>query len=178
MNRPQPLPRPRRAGSRPPVERGGKPGCHYRDGVDGADHSGLVWTDHPVDIVDALDLLGSCVRDRGEGHRSRRRGDGVPTATDSIVILALTKAGAPLTALRPLTHTPIADLYASGQHPLPLTLGAVVVFRAAESEDRRGQTWGMSLQAALRAASRFVDLVPDRVVSSAVEAVAASRRGA
>jgi hypothetical protein len=132
-----------------------------------------------IDIVDALDLLDSCVRDHGEGYRSATGPkEAVPTATDSIVTLALSKAGAPLSALSPLAHTPIADLYASGRHPIPLTLGAVVVFRAAESVDRRGQTWAMSLQAALRAASRFVELIPDKVVTSAAEAVAASHRDA
>jgi hypothetical protein len=91
-------------------------------------------------------------------------GDGAfPAATESIVTLALSKAGAPLTAIRPLAHTPVADVYASGRHPLNLTLGAVVVFRAAESMERYGQTWAMSLQAARRAASRFVELIPDRV---------------
>jgi hypothetical protein len=175
MNRPRPLPRPRGAGPRPPVERGG---CSYRNGGSGADHSGLSWKHHVIDIVDALDLLASCVRDRGEGYRSLRPRDELPSATDSIVIDALSKAGAPLTALSPLAHTPIADLYASGRHPVPLTLGAVVVFRAAESEDRRGHTWGMSLEAALRAASRFVELAPDGVVRRAAEAVAASQRGA
>jgi hypothetical protein len=131
-----------------------------------------------IDMVDALDLLDSCVRDHGEDYRSLRRRDAFPTATDSIVTLALSKAGAPLSALSPLAHTPIADLYASGRQPLPLTLGAVVVFRAAESADRRGQTWAMSYQAALRAASRFVELIPDSVVGRAAEAVAGSHRGA
>jgi hypothetical protein len=141
-----------------------------------------------IDLVDALDLLESCVRERGEDYRSPRRrlpaasptgsGDAFPTATDSIVTLALSKAGMPLTALIPLAYTPIADVYASGQHPLNLTLGAVVVLRAAESAERRGQTWAMSLQAALRAASRFVDLIPDRVLGRAAEAMAASEHGA
>jgi hypothetical protein len=131
-----------------------------------------------IDIVDALDLVDSCVRECGEGYRSLRRRDAIPTATDSIVTLALSKAGVPLTALSPLAHTPIADLYVSGRHPLPLTLGAVVVFRAAESEDRRGQTWAICSEAALRAASRFVELIPDRVVGYAAEAVAASDPGA
>jgi hypothetical protein len=176
MNRPRPLPRSRGAGPRPPVGRG-KPGCSYRNGGSGADHSGLSWKHQVIDIVDALDLLESCVRDRGEGYRSPRPRDAFQSATDSVVTYALSKTGAPLTALSPLAHTPIGDLYATGRHPLPLTLGAVVVFRAAESEDRRGHTWGMSLEAALRAASRFVELVPDRVVRCAAEAVAASHRG-
>jgi hypothetical protein len=133
-----------------------------------------------IDIVEALDLLESCVRDRGAGYRSPRRGlpgvsrtganDAFPTATDSIVTLALSKAGAPLTALSPLTQLSVADVYASGRHPVGLTLGAVVVFRAAEAAQRRGQTWAMSLQAALLAASRFVELIPDGLAAHPVEA--------
>jgi hypothetical protein len=133
----------------------------------------LTWKDGMIDIVDALDLLDSCVRDRGPGYRSLPRrlravsptgvDDAFPAATESIVTLALSKAGAPLTALRLLAHTPVADVYASGRHRLNLTLGAVVVLRAAESMERHGQTWAMSLQAARRAASRFVELIPDRV---------------
>jgi hypothetical protein len=146
------------------------------------------WSDDVIDIADALDLLESCVRDRGEGYRSPRRhlsavspsgrNDVSLAATDSIVTLALRKAGVPLMALPPLAHTPVAEVYASGHPCLNLTLGAVVVFRAAESEEWRGQTWVMAFQAALRAASRFVELIPDTVAGSAAEAVDASRRGA
>jgi hypothetical protein len=121
-----------------------------------------------IDIVDALDLLDRCVRDR--------RVDAPPAQTDGIVAMALSKAGTPLTTLGPLSGTPVADAYASGRHPLNLTLGAVAVFRAAESAERRGQTWAMSLQAARLAASRFVELIPDRIVGRAAEAEAASHR--
>jgi hypothetical protein len=135
-----------------------------------------------IDIVDALDLLDSCVRDRGASYRPGPRrlaavspdglDDAAPAAADGIVTLALRKAGAPRTALSALAHMPVADVYASGRFPLDLTLGAVVVLRAAESVERRGQTWAMSLQAALRAASRFVDLIPDGVAGCASEAAA------
>ncbi|MDT4943473.1 MAG: hypothetical protein QOH14_206 [Pseudonocardiales bacterium] len=135
-----------------------------------------------IDIVDALDLLDSCVRDRGAGFRSpRRRGSAAaprgryyscPAARDSIVNLALIKAGVPQPALSRLASKTVADVYASGLHPLDLTLGAVVVLRAAESKERRGHAWGSCLQAALQAASRFIELIPDGVVRCAAEAAA------
>jgi hypothetical protein len=133
-----------------------------------------------IDIADALDLLDSCVREHGASYRSpprhmpaARASGGLDTGqavTDSIVTLAMTKAGTPITAVRRLTGTSIGVAYASGQNPLNLTLGAVVVLCAAESVERRGDTWAVALQAALRAASRFLDLLPDGVVECAAEA--------
>ncbi|MCU1655350.1 MAG: hypothetical protein JWO57_6 [Pseudonocardiales bacterium] len=116
-----------------------------------------------IDIVDALDLLERCVQDRRAGHRS---GNG-------IVALALTKGGMPLTEVSRLADTPIGDAYAAGRRPLNLTLGAVVVLRAADSVERRGQPWGLALQAALRAASRYAELIPDGVARRATEAAPA-----
>jgi hypothetical protein len=135
-----------------------------------------------IDIVDALDLLDACVRDRGAGFRSpRRRGSAAspqgryfscPAVRDSIVNLALIKAGVPLPAVSRLADKAVADVYASGRSPLDLTLGAVAVLRAAESMERRGHAWGLCLQAAVDAASRFIELIPDGVVRCAAEAAA------
>jgi hypothetical protein len=154
----------------------GKANCTYRD------------TRPPsarrLDIVDALDLLDRCVRERGEGYRSLPQrlsagtDDASPAAPDGIVTLALSKAGAPRTALGPLAHTPVVEGGAAGRARPNLTLGAVVVFRAAESVERRGQTWAMSLQAAERAASKFLELIPDSLVGGAAEAATRSHRGA
>jgi hypothetical protein len=179
----QPPPRPRphcRAGSRRSAARG-MASCISRDDVRQPPAG-------PLDIVDALELLDRCVRERGEDYRSLpdRLPAGSPTGadeafpgeTDRIVTLALSKAGAPRQALSALAHTSLADLYASGRHPFDLTLGAVVVFRAAESVERRGQTWATALQAASRAASRLLDLIPDSVVAGAAHAAAGSHRAA
>jgi hypothetical protein len=124
-----------------------------------------------IDIVGALDLLDSCVRDRGESYRSTlqlgpdsrggRRYPTYPAVTDSIVTLVLTKAGAPPTTISRLAATSVGDAYASGERDLDLTVGAVVVLRAAESMERRGETWGLARQAAVQAASRFADLILD-----------------
>jgi hypothetical protein len=137
------------------------------------DDYGVSRPDRVIDIGYALDLLDSCVRDRGEDNQRAPRHPAVvsppgaecisPAAAGSFVVAALGKADAPPAALRALTHTSIADVYASGLPALNLTLGAVVVFRAAESAERRGLTWAMSLEAALRTASRFADLIPDKV---------------
>jgi hypothetical protein len=139
-----------------------------------------------IDIVDAIDLLDSCVHDRGDGYRSPHRrgsadagpgGNSGPAATDSIMSLALIKAGVQGPAVSRVANSTLADVHAAGLLPLNLTLGAVVALRAAESMERRGHTWGSCLQAALRAASRFVELIPDGVAGCAAEAAAVSHRG-
>ena len=143
--------------------------CH------GSDHDEVSCTDRVIDIGYALDLLDSCVRDREEDNQPRALAVVSPTgpehispaAGDGIVIVALGLAGTPPEALSALTHISIADVYASGRPALNLTLGAVAVFRAAESAERRGQTWGMSLQAARRTATRFTELIPDRLAPPA-----------
>ncbi|MFL6163552.1 MAG: hypothetical protein ACJ74U_15170 [Jatrophihabitantaceae bacterium] len=153
-----------------------------------AHHPGEVsCTYRVIDIGYALDLLDSCVRDRGEYYQPppdawRSHPPAEPEhrwapAGDSMVVLAVRKAGAPQTALSALANTPIAEVYASGCPALNLTLGAVVVLHAAESAERRGQTWAMAQQAALRAASRFLELIPDRLASHAAAAGAPYPRG-
>jgi hypothetical protein len=132
-----------------------------------------------MDIVDALDLLDSCVRDRGADYRPRRRhgSAGSPTgriyqcaaATDSIVDLALIKGGVPHAGAGRLARRLVADPYPPGPDPFNLTLGAAVVLRAAGSAERLGKTWRSCLQAGLQAAATFVELIPDSVVECAAE---------
>jgi hypothetical protein len=123
-----------------------------------------------IDIVDALDLLNSCVRDRDENYRSPALDESTASAswrydagravTDDIVTRALASAATPTTTGSWLIRRSVVDAYASGQNPFNLTLGAVIVLRAAELTDRRGETWGLSVAAAMRAASRFVEPIP------------------
>ena len=65
----------------------------------------------------------------------------------------------------PLTTSPTrgraTDVVAAGWDASVLTLGASVVFRAAESTDRRGGTWGEAQIHALQAVARFVAVIPD-----------------
>ena len=57
----------------------------------------------------------------------------------------------------PETGTDMAD---AGWDASVLTLGASAVFRAAESTDRSGGTWGEAQTHALQAAARFVAVIP------------------
>jgi hypothetical protein len=114
-----------------------------------------------IDIVYALDLLDTWVCRHGSDYRSAHRAQAARTrtgrpsyhacrdTTDSIAISGLTHIGTP--SLR----TP------------NLTLGAVVVLRAAASVQRQGGTCGASRNAGLRAAARFVELIPDHLIGSA-----------
>ena len=95
-----------------------------------------------IDIVDALDLLNSCVRDRGEDYRSPALDESTASAswrydagravTDDIVTRAVASAATPTTTGSWLIRRSVVDAYASGQNPFNLTLGAVIVLRAAE----------------------------------------------
>jgi hypothetical protein len=148
-----------------------------------ADHDEVSWPDRVIDIGYALELLDNCVSDRGDQSPPRRAAvvsltgpERIsPAAGDSIVIVAMRKAGAPPAALSALRHISFTELYASGRPVLNLTLGAVVVFRAAQSAEQRGQTWAVAVQAAWRTASRFAELIPDRLASPAAAAAAPER---
>jgi hypothetical protein len=85
-----------------------------------------------IDIVDALDLLVSCVRDRGENYRSPALDESTASAiwrydvdravTGDIVTRALASAATPTTTGRWLIRRSVVDAYASGQNPFNLTL--------------------------------------------------------
>jgi hypothetical protein len=141
-----------------------------------------------IDIVDTIDLLDSCVRDRGAGYRSpHRRGSAdsrlgrcytLPGSNRQHRQPGVDQGGCAAVSSRPVANSTVADVYASRPQPLNLTLGAVVALRAAESMERRGHTWGSCLQAAVRAASRFIEGIPDGVAGCAAEAAVVSHRGA
>jgi hypothetical protein len=113
------------------------------DGADSDIRSGKTM----IDIVDALDLLNGCVQERGESWLPARD-ESSPSASlryeagrpvmDGMVSRALANAGTPPTPCRWLIHSSVVDAYAVGQNPFNLTLGAVVVLRAAESSERSG----------------------------------------
>ena len=126
-----------------------------------------------IDVVDALDLLDHCVRERGQGYRTttRPRTPGLRTDRDPSLRSAVRRDGIVNHALLrsvvlgavdyvadPGTGT---DVGAAGWDASVLTLGASVVFRAAESTDRRGGTWGEAQADALQAVARFVAVIPD-----------------
>jgi hypothetical protein len=53
----------------------------------------------------------------------------------------------------------VRDLYRDGRLPIPITLGALIVFDAAQRSQERGRRWGDVLDDAIAAAARFLDLV-------------------
>ncbi|HZC51839.1 MAG TPA: hypothetical protein VE441_05020 [Mycobacterium sp.] len=82
---------------------------------------------------------------------------------------ALSLAGVSPGDLEPLHRHSVHDLYALGQLPVPLTLGAAVVLDAAEHSQDRGPPWAEAVEHARRVAVRFVTLLPDHAVDGALE---------
>lgn len=126
-----------------------------------------------IDIGRALDLLAAAVQRRGRDfvyqpvwmEESRyltcqyaNRG-----SPDCIVGQALALAGVGFPDLAAMPDDRIRDLYLRDEFPVVLTLGALVVFDAAQQSQDRGCRWGDVFTAATAAAIRFVDLVPDAV---------------
>jgi hypothetical protein len=64
------------------------------------------------------------------------------------------------------------ELYAQGQLPVRLTLGAVAVFDAAQRTQDRGYAWGDALNHAAAVALRFLDLLPDAAFGAATSDLA------
>jgi hypothetical protein len=124
-----------------------------------------------IDMGTALDLLSAAVRRRGADfvyqpvwveeprYLTCRYADG--GAPDCIVGHALAYAGIDVAVLEAMCDDGVADLYADGRFPCPITLGALAVFRAAQQSQDRGCPWGEVLEHALNAAVRLVDLLPD-----------------
>jgi len=141
-----------------------------------------------IDIVDTLDLLEGCVRDSGPGYRPRRPSADPLTGPgwysvgrdggEGIVATALLRTGSPVTALStPGFGTPVPAQGPPGWNAQTLTLGALVVLRAAAAAELQGDTWGRSLACALRATARFVDLLPDGLRGRGEEVTAVLARG-
>jgi hypothetical protein len=82
---------------------------------------------------------------------------------DCIVGQALALANVGARELEAMNDDSMRDLYLRGRLPVVLTLGAMVVFDAAQQNQDRGYRWGDVLAYATRAAANFLDLVPDSV---------------
>ena len=109
-----------------------------------------------LDSAAALDLLGACVRRFGPEHRPspdhpRRAGGIVPTA--------IRQSGLPASSMRRIEYSTRHAQYYGLDEASALTLGAHVTLSAAAGVERRGGTWGESLIAASRMASRFINLI-------------------
>jgi hypothetical protein len=117
-----------------------------------------------IDIGRALDLLGAAVKQRGASFvfvagRDQfclYRGDGGPQC---LVGRCLSLAGVHDDDLDALGGDGVRELYHRGALPVRLTLGALVVFDAAQHGQDRGHTWGEALEDAVGAAERFADMI-------------------
>jgi hypothetical protein len=127
-----------------------------------------------IDIGRALDLLAAAVEQRGESfvfvagrHQScLYRADGGPQC---LVGRCLSLAGVGDADLDALGGHAVRDLYRAGALPVRLTLGALVVFDAAQRGQDRGYPWGEALDYAVGAADRFLDLIPPPLLPPHIE---------
>jgi hypothetical protein len=117
-----------------------------------------------IDLGRALDLLTTAVGQRRvvrlrHGPASVRpvQGSGGP---QGLVGRCLSLAGANDRDLDALDGRALRELYRRGALPVQLTLGALVVFDAAQRGQDRGYGWDEALEYAVGVAERFLDLVP------------------
>ena len=129
-----------------------------------------------IDIRLALDLLAAAVAERGHHFVYPPIGDlerdcvyRPHSGSLTLAGEALSLAGVSPGDLELLHGNSVRDLYARGQLPVSLTLGAVVVLDAAEHSQDRGQAWGDAVEHARRVAVRFITLLPDHALDGALE---------
>ena len=128
-----------------------------------------------IDLGRALELLAAAVQQRGERfvfvagrHQScLYASDGGPQC---LVGRCLSLAGVDEDDLDALGGHGVRELYDRGGLPVRLTLGALVVFDAAQRGQDRGYAWGEALEYAVGVAERFLDLIRARSCESAPEA--------
>jgi hypothetical protein len=114
-----------------------------------ADHS-----EFEIDIGRALDLLGAAVERAAEfGPRC-------------LVAAALALAGVGERELRALHDRDVRDLYAAAAFPVSVTLGALMVFDAAQRSQGRGSSWGDALEQATAVALDYLKIAPERMLAS------------
>jgi len=126
--------------------------------------------DSPIDVVAAINSLEELTH----GNETRTNSTGLYfDSTDgfSLVGAALNKAGVPVETLILLGPLRVEYLYERNLLPVKLTLGAAMVYRAAQrTQDGQvgaDRSWGAAFDHAVVAASRVIDLIPDSVVAAA-----------
>jgi hypothetical protein len=125
-----------------------------------------------IDLGRALDLLTAAVMQRGESfvfvagrHQScLYRAAGGPQC---LVGRCLSLAGVEDEYLDALAGHAVRELYRRGTLPVQLTLGALVLFDAAQRGQDRGYAWGEALEYAVGVAERFLDLLPPSTTGAA-----------
>ena len=105
-----------------------------------------------IDIGQALDLLGTAVERAAEPRPG------------CLIATALALAGVGEGELRAVRDRDVRDLYASAALPVTITLGALIVFEAAQRSQGRGSTWSDALEEATAAAVGYFGLLPERML--------------
>jgi len=120
-------------------------------------------------IGDVLDLLEYVVDEAGEDHVSGcyyiSPLNGQPAC---IVGRVMHIAGTPTEELRSWQGFPINEVFEDDMmKEVKLTMGAMLVLRAAQNSQDNGlkRDWGTALEAAVKAAGRYMTLVPDSVLN-------------
>jgi hypothetical protein len=112
-----------------------------------------------IDIGRALDLLDAAVDD----HDAGRAGSGEPPL--ALAAHALSLDGVDRPQLEPLTSAGLREMFARRRLPAPFTLGALIVFHAAQRAEDRGRSWAESVAYARQVALRFIALLPTRALA-------------
>src|SRR3954471_12587534 len=117
-----------------------------------------------VELIDAgiaLDLLAASAR--RHGGRTTGPVDG------GIVAVALRIGGLAPQDVAPFRDREVRTLWARGELPCPMTLGAVLVLARAQRAQRAGASWAVAAAHAARAARSLVGLVPITPCASSIE---------
>jgi hypothetical protein len=138
-----------------------------------------------IDIGTALDLLTAVVSLRGARCADGAVSAGPPSsasgwyayrgAPDCIVGHVFALVGVGVEQLEGLGTGPIRQLHAEGRLPVRLTLGALAVLDVAQRRQGRDYAWTDALADAMTVARRYVELIPDTVLSGACAQGAAGR---
>jgi hypothetical protein len=135
----------------------------------GPEHTMTTDADSPIDVVAAINALEELTH----GNETRNNSTTLYFDKDgfSLVGAALNAHGVPIETLILLGPLRIEYLYERNLLPVKLTLGAAMVYRAAQrTQDGQvgtDRSWGAAFDNAVVAAGRVIDLLPDAVVTAA-----------
>jgi hypothetical protein len=122
-----------------------------------------------IDLGRALDLLTTAVTQRRVVRIRRGPALVVPVqdggGPQCLVGRCLSLAGVDDGDLDALDGHAVRELYRGDALPVQLTLGALVLFDAAQRGQDRGYGWDEALEYAVGVAGRFLDLIPPSTFS-------------
>jgi hypothetical protein len=117
-----------------------------------------------IDVVEALQLLEE------SAELTSTKGSDFARRPDSLVIRALAERQLHLADLNRFPLPAASKRQALDSRDSPLTLGALIVFRTAHRFVRAGSTSAQAINAAYRAARRYLDILPSSLHDKADQA--------